>query len=97
MPVHNSDVAEIFNQVGDMLDVEGANPFRVRAYRNAVRTIEDLPQSVADLIERGEDLSKLPGLGKDLAGKIKEIVETGTLKQLEELEGRLPKGLNHWI
>jgi DNA polymerase (family 10) len=94
MPIHNNDVAEIFNKVADMLDIEGANQFRVRAYRNAARTIGDLPGSVADLVERGEDLSRLPGLGRDLAGKIGEIVETGALKQLEELEGRIPKDLN---
>jgi DNA polymerase (family 10) len=93
MPIHNAYVAEIFNKVADLLDIEGANPFRIRAYRNAARTVGDLPQSVADLVERGEKLSELPGLGKDLAGKIEEIVRTGTLEQLEELERRLPKGL----
>lgn len=94
MPIHNSDVAQIFRKVADVLDIEGANQFRVRAYRNAARTIADLAQSVADLVERGEDLSKLPGVGRDLAGKIEEIVNTGSLKQLEKLEGRVPKELN---
>ena len=59
------------------IEIEGANVFRVRAYRNAARTIGELAESVADLVARGEDLSKLPGIGKDLAGKIAEIVETG--------------------
>jgi histidinol phosphatase-like PHP family hydrolase len=97
MPIHNSDVVEILSKVANMLDIEGANQFRVRAYRNAARTIADLPKSVADMIERGEDLSELPGVGKDLAGKIAEIVETGALKQLEALEGRVPKELNQLL
>jgi DNA polymerase (family 10) len=94
MPVHNRDIAEIFNKVADLLDISGANPFRVRAYRNAARTLEGLGQSVADMVADKEDLSELPGIGKDLAGKIKEIVETGTLPQLEELESQTPGELS---
>jgi DNA polymerase (family 10) len=88
MPVHNSDVADIFNRVADLLELEDANPFRIRAYRNAARSVSDLPGDIADKIESGQDLTELPGIGKDLAGKIREIVETGTLSQLAELENR---------
>jgi len=94
MPVHNSDVAEIFNKVADLLDIEGANQFRVRAYRNAARTVSGLPQSVSDMVKDGQGLSKLPGIGKDLAGKIREIVETGTLRQLKEIEDRTSSELS---
>jgi len=94
MPIHNSDVAEIFNKVADLLDIEGANQFRVRAYRNAARVVSGLPHSVSDMVGDGQDLSKLPGIGKDLAGKIKEIVETGSLEQLKELEGRTSSELS---
>ncbi|MDI6854200.1 MAG: DNA polymerase/3'-5' exonuclease PolX [Deltaproteobacteria bacterium] len=93
MPVHNADIAEIFNRIADLLDIQGANPFRIRAYRTAARTIAELPRSAADMVERGEDLCELPGIGKDLAGKIKEIVETGTLAQLEELKKTTPMEL----
>lgn len=93
MPVHNAEVAEIFNQVADLLEIEGANPFRVRAYRNAARTIGGLPQSVADLIKKGQDLTELPGIGEDLAGKMEEIAETGSLAQLEEIKRRTPPEL----
>jgi len=86
MPVHNADVAAIFDEVADLLDIEGANRFRVRAYRNAARTIGQLSQPVADLVAEGRDLSELPDVGDDLAGKIEEIVETGTLTLLDELE-----------
>jgi DNA polymerase (family 10) len=93
MPVHNADIADIFRRLADLLEIEGANPFRVRAYRNAAQTVEDLPGNAAEMVNTGEDLTELPGIGKDLAGKIKEIVETGRLKTLEEVEGRTPSTL----
>jgi DNA polymerase (family X) len=94
MPVQNSDVSDIFNKVADLLEIEDDSPFRIRAYRNAARIIANLPQNVSDRIESENDLAKLRGIGKDLAGKIKEIVETGSLAQLEELEGKTPSGLS---
>ena len=93
MPVYNSDVAEIFREVADLLDIEGANQFRVRAYRNAARTIATLSRNVADLVEDGEDLTELEGIGEDLAGKIEEIVKTGSLEQLQEIKQRTPPEL----
>jgi len=93
MPVHNSEVADIFNRIADLLDIKGENPFRVRAYRNAARAVGGLSRSVADLVQTGEDLTVLPGIGKDLAQKIKEIVETGTLPFLEKLRASLPPQL----
>jgi DNA polymerase (family 10) len=77
MPVHNSDVAELFGQVADLLEIEGANSFRVRAYRDAARTIATLSENVADMVEEGKDLTELAGIGEDLAGKIEEIVREG--------------------
>jgi DNA polymerase (family 10) len=93
MPVHNSEIAKTLNQIADLLDIRGENQFRIRAYRNAARTIGGLSQGVADMIGRGEDLSRLPGIGKDLAGKIREIVETGKLSLLEELKQEIPAEL----
>jgi DNA polymerase (family 10) len=93
MAVHNSAIAALFNHLADLLEIEGANPFRVRAYRRAAQTIEDLPKSVAEMVSDGEDLSELPGIGKDLAAKIGEIVETGRLRMLEEVEARMPSTL----
>ena len=84
MPVHNADIAAVFDEIADLLEIESANPFRVRAYRNAARTLRDLNQDVAAMIAQGEDVTELPGIGKDLASKIKEIVETGTAAMLEE-------------
>ncbi len=93
MPVYNSDVAKIFNRVADLLEIEGANEFRVRAYRNAARTVSTMSDTVADRVEAGEDLTEMEGIGEDLAAKIEEIVKTGDLKQLEEIEQRTPPAL----
>jgi DNA polymerase (family 10) len=91
VPVYNADVARSFNQVADLLEIEGANQYRVRAYRSAARTISTLSRSVVDMVEQGEDLTELSSIGEDLAGKIEEIVNTGHLKQLEEIEQRTPR------
>jgi len=93
VPIHNSDVSEVFRQVADLLEIQGANAFRVRAYRDAARVVEGLGQSVADMLEGGEDLSDLQGIGKDLAGKIQEVVDTGKLGQLEDLKKEIPPEL----
>src|SRR5215217_1545580 len=86
MPIQNSDVADIFEKVADLLEIKGENRFRVRAYRDAARTVGGHSRSVAEMVEQDEDLTALSGIGEDLAGKIREIVETGTLSQAEELE-----------
>lgn len=93
MPIHNTEIAEIFEQMADLLDLQEANQFRIRAYRNAANTISSLSRNATDLVKEGEDLSELPGIGKDLAGKIEEIVKTGTFKQLQELQKKTPPEL----
>jgi DNA polymerase (family 10) len=93
MPVQNSEIAKVFEEMADLLAIENANQFRVRAYREAARTIASLPKSAADMVERGEDLTTLPGIGDDLASKITEIVRTGTLSKLAEVEERTPPQL----
>jgi DNA polymerase (family 10) len=93
MPIHNADIARIFRQVADLLEIEGGNPFRIRAYRNAARTIKDQTQSVASMLDENRDLTELPGIGDDLAGKIAEIVETGHLRILKEMEKTTPENL----
>jgi DNA polymerase (family X) len=90
VPVQNAEVAAMFDQAAELLEIEGENQFRVRAYRRAARVIEGLPQSVKSLLAAGRDLSELPGIGKDLAGKIAEIVATGHFKLLDQLKKKLP-------
>ncbi|MFP4561339.1 MAG: DNA polymerase/3'-5' exonuclease PolX [Thiohalorhabdus sp.] len=94
MPVHNRDIAERFTRLANLLEIEGANPYRVRAYRNAARTIGGLSVDIADLVAEGEDLTRYPGIGKDLAGKIRTLVETGELPDLAEVEKRVPTELS---
>ena len=94
MPIHNAQIADTFERLADLLEVEGANPFRVRAYRNAARTIRGYAKSMADLLDQGEDLSQLPNIGDDLADKIKTIIDTGKLPALEEVEARTPAALS---
>ncbi|MCS7238544.1 MAG: DNA polymerase/3'-5' exonuclease PolX [Thermoguttaceae bacterium] len=90
----NAEIAAALEEIADILDFQGANPFRVRAYRNAARTVGEMTESVADLVESGErDLSSLPGIGKDLAEKIATLAQTGTLPLLEELRSQVPEGV----
>jgi DNA polymerase (family 10) len=97
MPIHSKDIAAVLTEMANLLDIKGSNPFRVRAYHNAARTIEGLGQGLSGMIERGEDLSELPGIGKDLAQKIREIADTGTLSQLEELKSQVPGELSRLL
>jgi DNA polymerase (family 10) len=97
MPVHNADVAAVFEEMADLLEIEGSNPFRIRAYRNAARTLRDLPREVGAMLDEGEDLTELPGIGEDLAGKIKEVVETGTAAMLEQYRKKVPKTLTELL
>ncbi len=91
--MNNQQIASLFYKTADLLEIKGENPFRVRAYRNAARTIESLGKDIAEMVDKGEDLTKLPGIGKDLAQKIFEILETGSFTKLQELESEIPKGL----
>lgn len=97
MAIANADVAAVFDEIAELLEVQGGNAFRIRAYRNAARTVGDLPRSVADMVAAGEDLDALPGIGRDLAGKIAEIVATGTCAQLESLRKLLPPGVRELL
>ena len=80
----------MFSRLAELLEIKGANPFRIRAYRKAAQTIESLPHSVNSMLEEEADLSELPGIGKDLATKIQEIVETGHLTLLDQVSSQLP-------
>lgn len=93
MVVRNSDIAEIFDRMADYLEVEGDNPFKIRAYRNASRTISGLGPELKEMVAAGDELTKLPGIGKELAAKIFEILETGTAQALEKLKQKVPAGV----
>lgn len=93
MPIHNADIAARFEEIADLLEIRGENPFRIRAYRNAARTLADLALEMAELLQQGKVIPHLPGIGKDLANKIIEIVDTGTCAKLEELRKAVPPGI----
>jgi DNA polymerase (family 10) len=91
MPVHNIDIANVFDEIADFLEIEGENPFRIRAYQNAARTVRGLGAELKDMVVDKANLTELPGIGKELAAKIHEILETGTAKALVKLQQRIPK------
>ena len=97
MPVHNADITAIFTEIADLLEIQAANPFRIRSYRNAARILGDLPQEARVLMERGEDLTHLPGIGNDLARKINEIVSTGQCSLLDRLHRELPPAITELL
>ena len=93
MNVSNTEVAQALERIAVLLELENANPFRIRAYRNASRVIDGMSEAVSDLLAKEVDLSELRGIGKDLAGKIKDYVETGHISILDDLTKRHPKGI----
>lgn len=93
MAVDNAEIARLITRYADLLEIDGADPFRVRAYRNAVRLLTGTAYDMAQRVAEGRDLGELPGIGKILATKITTIVRTGKLPQLTELERRVPAGL----
>ncbi|HJW55466.1 MAG TPA: DNA polymerase/3'-5' exonuclease PolX [Burkholderiaceae bacterium] len=97
MFIHNNEVAAIFNQIADLLEINGDNPFRIRAYRNAARMLNTLAPSVQTMVAEKRDLKDLPGIGVDLAGKIGEIVTTGTCALREQLRRELPPAIHELL
>ncbi|BAF70395.1 DNA polymerase/3'-5' exonuclease PolX [Nitratiruptor sp. SB155-2] len=93
MAITNSEIAKIFNEYADLLEIKGENPFKVRAYRNAARTVENIGKSLEELVNEGYDLTKLPGIGTDLSLYIKEIVKTGKFSKLEQIKEEIPPTL----
>ncbi len=85
----NEEIAALLEKVADLLEVQHASIYRIRAYRTAARTVRSLPTPIADRVgdERPDGLESLPGIGKSIAAAIREIVRTGRLRQLERLEG----------
>jgi DNA polymerase (family 10) len=90
MPMHNADIAAVFAEMANLLEIQGANPFRVRAYRNAARTVQELGWEVRTRLEEPGGLPKLPGIGEELTAKIREIVETGHCAALDRLREEVP-------
>jgi DNA polymerase (family 10) len=90
MPIQNADIAAVFEEIADLLEIQDANPFRVRAYRNGARMIGELGREAAAILAAGRELPKIPGIGADLLEKIHEIARTGRCHFLDELRSQLP-------
>src|SRR6266705_2641559 len=97
MSEQNLAAAAIFEEIADRLAIQGENAFRVRAYSNAARLLQGLGPDVKQKIERDDDLTELPGIGGDLAAKIREIVQTGTCGLLEELRQQMPAAVTELL
>jgi DNA polymerase (family X) len=92
--MQNADMARLLGEVADLLEISAGNPFKVRAYRNAARTVADHPDPIAELVQGGEfDITDLPGIGDGIAKEITALVETGSLPQRQQLAATIPPGL----
>ncbi len=89
----NLDVARTLEDLADLLEIQGANPFRIRAYRNAVNTVETLSRPLRSMVAAGEDLTELPAVGKDIAAHIVELLETGRIGRMDEVTAQFPRSL----
>src|SRR5215831_4498849 len=87
--VRNLEISFVFNQIADLLEIQGANPFRVRAYRRAALNIEGLADNIETLSLQGT-LRNVPGIGEDLANKIDEYIRTGRIEFHEQLKQDVP-------
>jgi len=90
--LRNLTVAAIFEEIADLLEIKGENPFKIRAYRRGARAIALLPDDVASLAEKGE-LQSIEGIGKALAAKVEEWLATGKIAYHEALLAEIPRGL----
>ncbi|MFN0298874.1 MAG: PHP domain-containing protein [Burkholderiales bacterium] len=97
MAISNAEIARIFEEIAELLEIGDENPFRVRAYRNAARTVEQSKIELGERILRGEALPKLPGVGADLGNKITEIATSGSSELLERLRRGLPSGITELL
>ncbi|MDE3002882.1 MAG: DNA polymerase/3'-5' exonuclease PolX [Gemmatimonadota bacterium] len=91
--MENLDVARTLTTLADLLEIQGASPFRIRAYRNAVATINNLTRTLESMVEAGEDLTELPGVGKSVAKHVTELLKTGRITRLEEVSAEYPIAL----
>jgi len=90
--MRNKEIAEIFYQIADLLEIKGELEFKVRAYRRAAQRIETLEEDIEELCRKGK-LRSIPGIGESIASKIKELIETGRLEYLEKLKREVPEDL----
>jgi DNA polymerase (family X) len=91
--MENAQVADLLDEIADLLELTGADQFRIRAYRSAAQTVRGLPGRLEDMASNGVDPAKLPHIGKSTVEKIAEILDKGTCQRLLELQKKIPAGL----
>ena len=89
----NAEIAQVFNEIADLLEMKGENQFKIRAYRQAAMTIKKLPATVELMVRNGEPLEEIPGVGEAIAEKITDLVTTGHIKLHDELRSQFPEGI----
>jgi DNA polymerase (family X) len=89
----NEDIARVFGEIADLLELGDDNTYRVIAYRNAERELRSTGYDIPALLAAGEPLPKMPGIGEELSNKIREIHDTGTSRTLEKLRKDYPAGI----
>jgi DNA polymerase (family 10) len=89
----NTAIAKVFQDMADLLELKGENVFKIRAYQRAARTIEHLPKEIEIMLQEGEDLQTIPGVGEAIAKKTIELINTDKLSAYEELKSEFPEGI----
>jgi DNA polymerase (family X) len=92
----NKEIAQLFREIATLLVLDGANPFRIRAYEKAAQTLENIDGSIEE-VAAAQKLTALPAIGKDLSEKIKEYIDTGKILFLDELKNKVPAGLSEML
>jgi len=93
----NTAIARIFSDIADLLELKGENPFKIRSYQKAARVIEHYPRELKIIIDEGEGLPNIPGIGKAIATKTTELLTTGKLEYYENLKAEFPQGITNLL
>jgi len=92
--MNNAEIAKVFEDIADFLELKGENVFKIRAYQRAARAINHLPKEIEVMVGLGEDLKAIPGVGEAIARKITELLTTGKLEYYEKLRAEFPPGIS---
>ncbi len=93
----NTEIAGVFQDIADLLELKGENKFKIRAYQRAARAIEHLPEEIEVMLDEGDDLKSIPGVGEAIAKKTTDLVTTGKLGYYEELKAEFPEGITRLL
>jgi DNA polymerase (family 10) len=93
----NAEIASVFQDIADLLELKGENKFKVRAYQRAARTIEHLPKEIEVMLAEDDDLKSISGVGEAIAKKTTELITTGKLGYYEELKAEFPEGITRLL